>query len=170
MNHSSVFLSGGHNINDLAKFGSLDDARANLRGQADNCRLMHAVFGQILAQMSAVKEGSGTLLDNALVVMIPETYNIRGDEWQGLRGSNPHELGKVPVLLGGGAGGRIRTGRVVNIETMQRTMDLDGGWRATASVHTMGDLWAMVANLMGYNISHWGRPDWNRPGLKERLS
>jgi hypothetical protein len=58
----------------------------------------------LLGKLDAVSEGSGTLLDNTLIV------------WGHENGSTAHRQDNVPFMLAGKAGGALRTGRFVNFQ------------------------------------------------------
>lgn len=60
----------------------------------------------LLAAMKAVREGTGTLLDNTLLVVTSEIGDLRAHNWTNL-----------PVILAGRAGGRVRAGRHVRYPT-----------------------------------------------------
>jgi hypothetical protein len=63
------------------------------------------LFASLLQQLDAVKEGSGTLLDNTLCLWIAEF----GD------GGN-HSCAELPIVLAGGLGGKLKTGRYFNFK------------------------------------------------------
>ncbi len=58
----------------------------------------------LLQQLDAVNEGSGTLLDNTLVV------------WGRELGSTQHRMERVPLIMAGKAGGALATGRALNFD------------------------------------------------------
>ncbi|MEM6995429.1 MAG: DUF1552 domain-containing protein [Myxococcota bacterium] len=59
-------------------------------------------FAYLLESLAAIPEGSGTMLDNTLVVWSSEVANGNHDE------------SPVPVLMAGGAGGAMETGRYLD--------------------------------------------------------
>ena len=59
-----------------------------------------AQFTRMLQKMRSIKEGSGTLLDNSLMLMA-----------SGMSDGNRHDPANLPVLLGGGGGGTLDSGR-----------------------------------------------------------
>jgi hypothetical protein len=61
-----------------------------------------ALFAYYLEKLQATPDGDGTLLDNMLIL-----YGA------GMGDSNLHAPGNLPVMIAGGAAGRIRTGRHV---------------------------------------------------------
>jgi hypothetical protein len=60
-----------------------------------------------LGKLDAVNEGSGTLLDNSLVVYGKEL------------GNTAHNMVRVPFLMAGSAGGAMRTGRFLNYDKVE---------------------------------------------------
>ena len=86
----------------------------------------------LLGKLDAVNEGSGTLLDNTLIV------------WGHENGSTAHRQDNVPFVLAGKAGGALRTGRFVNF---------------AAKPHAM--LLVSVAQLMGLSINSVGNIQMN---------
>jgi len=62
-------------------------------------------FTSLLRKMDEVQEGDRTLLDNSMVM-------IGSDMWDG----NRHTCTEYPLLLAGGGGGRIKTGRAIDFE------------------------------------------------------
>jgi len=57
-------------------------------------------YAYMLERMKSVPEGSGTLLDNSMVL-----YG------SGIRDGNAHATRDIPTILAGGGGGQIKTGR-----------------------------------------------------------
>lgn len=62
-------------------------------------------FAHLLDQLDAIPEGNGTLLDHSMVVW--------GSE---LGKGNSHGFYSVPFVVAGGAGGRLRTGRFLDLK------------------------------------------------------
>jgi hypothetical protein len=58
-------------------------------------------FAYLLGQLAARPEGSGTMLDNTIVLLCSEISD-----------GNTHSHDDMPFILGGGGGGTLRTGRV----------------------------------------------------------
>ena len=58
------------------------------------------LFAYLLAQLDAIPEGDGTLLDNTVVLW--------GNE---ISRGNTHDLTDIPFVMAGGAGGALRTGQ-----------------------------------------------------------
>ena len=61
----------------------------------------------LLGKLDAVNEGTGTLLDNTLVV------------WGRELGSTAHRMERVPFILAGKAGGALRTGRFLSYDKQE---------------------------------------------------
>lgn len=60
-------------------------------------------FADLLTQLDAVKEGNGTLLDNTMVV------------WGNEARTGQHDAGPAVFLVAGGGGGKLKTGRFVEL-------------------------------------------------------
>jgi hypothetical protein len=60
-------------------------------------------FAYLASRLDAMKEGEGSVLDNSCLMFISSM-------WSGSK----HDSSKVPVLLAGGLGGTIKTGRVLD--------------------------------------------------------
>jgi hypothetical protein len=89
-------------------------------------------FAYLLKGLDAVIESDGTtLLDNCLVMWINE-----------LAKGNVHSHQPLPVVIAGGAGGALRTGRLVTYSPQQ----------------PHNNLLVSIANAMGTNISTFGNP------------
>lgn len=85
----------------------------------------------LLEQLGSVPEGDGTLLDSTLVVWLNEMSD-----------PDPHTFSPMPVVLAGGLGGAVDTGRRVQLGTA-----------------FMNDLHVAVAQAMGLSIDTFGHPD-----------
>jgi len=112
-------------------------------------------FASLLDRLRATPLGSGTLLDQSVVVWISESGT--GVDHQGFY---------IPVVIaGGGGGGRLDVGQFLEIRPHQRS---DGGFVETTTIErTQGDLLQALANL-------WGMPSFGdvriaRQTLKEIL-
>jgi hypothetical protein len=82
----------------------------------------------LLGQLAARPEGEGTMLDYSLVLCCTEVCD-----------GNTHGHDDMPFILAGGGGGKIRTGRVMQL-----------GYRRH------GDLLVAIANAMGDNLTSFG--------------
>lgn len=81
----------------------------------------------LLAQLDAVNEGTGTLLDNTLVV------------WGRELGSTAHRMERVPLVMAGKAGGALTTGRFLQFDRQPHAR-----------------LLVSIGRLMGLNIDKVG--------------
>jgi Cytochrome C oxidase, cbb3-type, subunit III/Protein of unknown function (DUF1587) len=79
-------------------------------------------FAYLLAQLAARPEGSGTMLDNSIVLLCSEISD-----------GNTHSHDDMPFILGGEGGGALRTGRLFDFGG-RRHSDLLG-----TIAHAMGD-------------------------------
>ncbi len=62
-----------------------------------------AQYAYLASKLAAMREGEGTVLDNSCLLFI-------NNMWSG----KAHDSSKVPVLLTGGLGGSLETGRVLD--------------------------------------------------------
>ena len=89
-------------------------------------------FAYLLKGLDSVVESDGsTLLDNCMVIWINE-----------LAKGNIHSHQPLPVVIAGGCGGALRTGRFVTYNPQQ----------------PHNNLLVAVANIMGTNITTFGNP------------
>jgi hypothetical protein len=88
-------------------------------------------FAYLLGKMDSVKESNGTLLDNSLVIWVNE-----------LAKGNVHSHNPLPVVMAGGCGGALKTGRLISFSTSQ----------------PHNNLLVTIANLFGTNITTFGNP------------
>jgi len=70
-------------------------------------------FAYLVDRMKSVREGEGTLLDNSLLV-----YG------SGIRDGDRHDHTDLPVIVAGRAGGRIQTGRYLQLSSGQPMTNL----------------------------------------------
>lgn len=63
-------------------------------------------YAYLLGKLNSMQEGSGTVLDNCCIMLANEQWTA-------------HNAPKVPMLLGGGLGGELETGRSVDFENSQ---------------------------------------------------
>lgn len=93
----------------------------------------------VLQKMTEIKEGSGTLLDNSMVI-----YG------SGIGDGNRHNHDDLPILMAGRAGGSIQTGRHIQYEsgTPMTNLYLSMLDRVGANVASLGDSNGRLANLI----------------------
>lgn len=66
------------------------------------------MFAKFLAKLDAVPEGNGSLLDNSLIIW--------GSE---LGKGNTHSFERIPFVVAGGAGGKLKTGRYLQYDKVE---------------------------------------------------
>lgn len=86
--HTSVTHHGG-NATALANYTTVN-------------RWLVGQFAYVMKQLDAISDGTGSMLDNSACMLFSE-----------LSDGNSHSNQNMPVLLGGSAGGKLQTGRVV---------------------------------------------------------
>ena len=93
-------------------------------------RFLVQQFAYFLDRMAAEKEGDGSLLDNSMVL-----YG------SAISDGNRHRHHDLPILLAGGAGGTIKTGRHLTFkkETPLNNLFLTMGDRLGAKIDHLGD-------------------------------
>ena len=95
----------------------------------------------MLEKMKAVKEGSGTLLDNCAVV-----YG------SGIRWGPHHDWDSVPILVAGKAGGRLKTGRHL-IYGQGRDVSSTGILQPVAAAGApLSNLWLSLLDCVGVRL------------------
>ena len=82
----------------------------------------------LISRLKAIDEGDGTLLDNTLIVWMSEVSNARA-----------HDVKSLPVIMAGGAGGRLRTGQ-----------------HFAYTNRSTGDLFTTVLRLFDQDDEHFG--------------
>lgn len=85
-------------------------------------------FAKLLGYLDSFKEGSGTVLDNTIVVWSSEVSGLFGSE-------DIHDVVNMPVLLAGGLGGKIKMGQRI-VAQGRYTMEL---YRAISRAMGAGD-------------------------------
>jgi hypothetical protein len=98
--YPEIDVSEGHH--ELSHHGKSKDKQANI---AKINRFHIDRFAYLLARLKQVTEGSGTLLDNCMLV-----YG------SGISDGDRHNHDDLPIILAGGGGGRIRTGRHIRYQ------------------------------------------------------
>jgi hypothetical protein len=98
--YPEIDVSEGHH--ELSHHGKSKDKQANI---AKINRFHIDRFAYLLARLKQVHEGSGTLLDNCMLV-----YG------SGISDGDRHNHDDLPIILAGGGGGRIRTGRHIRYQ------------------------------------------------------
>jgi hypothetical protein len=90
-------------------------------------------FAYLTERLAAMPEGNGTVLDNSCLLFL-------NNMWSG----SQHDSTRVPLLMAGGLGGTIETGRVLDYtERDDEERKLCG-------------LYLSIMNRMGVSIDHFG--------------
>ncbi len=103
-------------------------------------RFLVSEFAYFLDKLKSVKEGTGTLLDNSMIL-----YG------SGISDGNRHRHDDLPVILAGRAGGTIQTGRHIafNTETPMNNLFLSMLDRTGAGIDKLGDSSGRLKGLEG---------------------
>ena len=112
--HERVHMHGGDNLEAMARA---------FEWYGEECAFL-------LSQLAAANEGAGTLLDNTLVLWLSEF----GD-------GGTHDTRSLPVVLAGGLGGRLKTGR-----------------HLAFNGRSHNDLFTTILNLFGGTDKSFGHP------------
>lgn len=133
-----------------------NDYAHNVDGSASAREAMvrvHTWYAQLIAkfveQLAAIPEGDGTLLDRTLVV------------WTNELGTGSHSLLRVPVVLLGGAGGKLAMGR----HLAARDPSLDpllghGVGEPLPQAFPHNRFLASLCRLFGLEVEGFGHPDY----------
>ena len=98
-------------ITDLEHHLMTHEADTNMNAKAELTKIYTwyaEMFGKFLAKLDAIPEGGGTMLDNSLVVW--------GSE---LGKGNSHSFEKMPFVVAGGAGGKLKGGRYLQYQGVE---------------------------------------------------
>lgn len=128
-----IGVRDGHH--DLSHHGNDEEKLAKIA----KINLFHTTqFAYFIQKLKSIKEGNGTLLDNCMIV-----YGA------GLGDGNAHNHDNLPVLVAGGAGGTIRTGRHVRMsrETPMTNLFLSMLDRIGAPSERLGDSTGLLKEL-----------------------
>ncbi|HLK60818.1 MAG TPA: DUF1552 domain-containing protein [Chthonomonadaceae bacterium] len=108
-----------------------------------------AQYAYMLERMQAIKEGDGTLLDNAMVLF-----------GGGMKDGNAHDPHNLPIVLGGRGGGKLATGRHLIYPKETHLCDLYRGMMACMEVSApnFGDSDAELSGLTDPNYQGLSTP------------
>lgn len=99
-------------------------------------------FAYFLEQLDSVPEGTGTLLDNSVIV------------WMSELGTGAHDLHDLPVVIAGSAGGALRTGQYVRYARDSR---IRAGWGFYTNVGpAQNQLFVTLMRAMGMPNESFG--------------
>lgn len=128
-----IGVRDGHH--DLSHHGNDEEKLAKI---AKINRFHTTQFAYFLEKLKSIKEGDGTLLDNCMIV-----YG------GGLGDGNAHNHDNLPVLVAGGGGGTIKSGRHVKLpgETPMTNLFLSLLDRVDAPTERLGDSTGLLKEL-----------------------
>jgi len=123
-------ISGNHHVisHDFSSSGTNYDAYNKIQ------IWYQQQFAYLLQKMDAVKEGTGTLLDNSIVLWATEIGE-----------STQHDLMMMPYVLAGSAGGKIRPGRLLDFSSNRR----DNNQMLVSIGQAMGDTLTSFGDTSG---------------------
>lgn len=123
----------GHH--DLSHHGNDETKKAKIR----QINIFHArQLAYLLEKLKATREGSGTLLDHSMIA-----YG------SGIHDGNAHDNQDLPILLAGGGGGTLKTGRHVRFPAET----------------PLNNLWVAMLNRMEVDVDKLGDSTGALPGL-----
>jgi hypothetical protein len=131
--YRNLGIRRGHH--DLSHHGKDKDKQKQI---AEINRFHCSLLGYFLDQMSSIKEGERTLLDNSMIL-----YG------SGISDGNRHNHDDLPILLAGNAGGQIETGRHIKYrhDTPLTNLYLTMLDKLGAPTKTFGDSTGPIENL-----------------------
>ena len=98
---SETYIAGQSKIYHQITHDEPTDAKLGYQPETSKLAgLVMRGFGDFLAEMDAIKEGAGTLLDHSLIMAFSDTGYAK-----------IHSLENIPMLLAGGANGRHKAGQ-----------------------------------------------------------
>jgi hypothetical protein len=107
----------------------------------------------LMTQLASVQEGSGTALDNTLILWGNEMGDATG-----------HMNVRVPTVLAGGAGGRFRMGRFLRLRPGTDPLSRwSGPGTPLPGAVAHNRLLVSIANAFGVNVNTFGHPDYAGP-------
>jgi hypothetical protein len=109
-----------------------------------------AQFAYLIDRLAKIREGDGTLLDRSLLLF-----------GSGLKHGDYHSAGDLPIILAGGGGGRLRTGRWVRYPEPQPYANL-----LLSLLHGLGIEASSFGSSTGY-LPGLDRPLGTVPGLTD---
>jgi hypothetical protein len=129
--------------------------RTQIRSAMVNVQRWYAEqVAYLMTRLASVQEGSGTALDNTLILWGNELGDAAG-----------HMNVRVPTVLAGGAGGRFRMGRFLRLRPLGSN-PLSGwsgpGTRMTGAV-AHNHLLVSICQAFGVNVEYFGHPDYRGP-------
>ena len=86
-------------------------------------------YAYLLGKLDAMQEGDGTVLDNCCIMLANEQWTA-------------HNAPKIPLLIGGGLGGALETGRSIDFES--------------SNDRKMSGLYLTIMDRMGVTLPKFG--------------
>jgi hypothetical protein len=117
------------------------------RQSAADCH-QHVAFqvARIIEKLKRVPEGQGNMLDNTLVLWISDMGMDPFDS------GRPHTKNNLPFVLFGRAGGKLKTGRLIEFKGMSHAR-----------------LFSAITHLMGFPMDAFGDAKYNEGGPASQL-
>jgi hypothetical protein len=100
------------------------------------------LVARLLAGLAATREGSGTMLDNTLLLSTSE-----------FSCGAVHSVADMPILLAGKAGGRLKTARQINFNLKAASNPATLDYQTQSSLH---NLYTSILNIFGYADTNFG--------------
>ena len=93
-------------------------------------------FAKLVGLLDGIQEGTGTLLDNTATMWLSE-----------LSDGAAHNLNNLPILIAGGAGGYLKQGAAVNVESATKNIDNGGSDNSCANGGSIGNTGSTGGNV-----------------------
>jgi hypothetical protein len=108
----------------------------------------------LMDQLATVQEGSGSVLDNTIILWGNELGDATG-----------HMNVRVPTVLAGGAGGKFRMGRFLNVRApgSNPLSNWDGPGTSLPGAVAHNKLLVSIAQAFGVNVNTFGHPAYSGP-------
>jgi hypothetical protein len=104
INHTYDHHSLSHRNGSVAVGGTCVDGVLDMIGQIDNWYA--GKYAKLVGLVDSIKEGDRTMLDNSMVMWLPE-----------LADGNAHNNNNLPIVIAGSGGGYLKQGASVNVDT-----------------------------------------------------
>jgi Protein of unknown function (DUF1552) len=93
-------------------------------------------FAKLVGLLDGIQEGTGTLLDNTATMWLSE-----------LSDGAAHNLNNLPILIAGSAGGYLKQGAAVNVESATKNIDNGGSDNSCANGGSIGNTGSTGGNV-----------------------
>jgi len=154
INHTYDHHSLSHRNGSAAVGGTCVDGVIDMIGQIDNWYAGR--YAKLVGLIDSIKEGDNTMLDNSMVMWLPE-----------LADGNAHNNNNLPIVIAGSAGGYLKQGTSVNVDTKTLgTGNSEASCTATSSdigFNTgsntgnvpLNKLYVTLLNALGHQLPGW---------------